>query len=52
MTRAKDGTGIGLSIVKSLIERHGGSIDIVSSFGEGTRVTLVLPDRSDAGAEI
>jgi signal transduction histidine kinase len=37
------GTGLGMSIVKEIIELHGGGIDISSKFGEGTQVTLWLP---------
>lgn len=37
------GNGLGLSIAKSLVEAHGGSIQITSQVGEGTCVTLTLP---------
>jgi len=37
------GTGIGLSIVEQIVSQHGGSIDVVSSPGEGSCFTLVLP---------
>jgi signal transduction histidine kinase len=35
--------GLGLSIAKSLVEAHGGTIQITSNVGDGTRVTLTLP---------
>lgn len=37
------GTGLGMSIVKEIIELHGGEMTISSTFGEGTAVTLWLP---------
>jgi signal transduction histidine kinase len=38
------GTGLGLAIVKACMEVHGGSIRIDSGPGEGTAVTMTLPD--------
>ncbi len=37
------GTGLGLFIVKSLIDLHGGDINIESELGKGTKVTFSLP---------
>jgi two-component system OmpR family sensor kinase len=37
------GAGLGLHIAKSIIEAHGGAIDVASEPGHGTRVTLRLP---------
>jgi cell cycle sensor histidine kinase DivJ len=41
--RRHDGTGLGISIVKGLLELHGGEIQIASRLGEGTRVAVRLP---------
>jgi len=46
-TRAT-GTGLGLAIVHRLVHSHGGKVQIESSYGTGTTVTLVLPERSPA----
>ena len=40
------GSGLGLPIVKIVSEAHGGSIDIVSTVGRGTTVTVSIPDES------
>ena len=37
------GTGLGMAIIKSIIEQHGGSIVIESELGKGTKVMLYLP---------
>lgn len=44
------GAGLGLSIVKSLVTLHGGTMRLVSAPGEGTRVTVCLPEAAPAGA--
>ena len=37
------GTGIGLSLVRSFVELHGGTVRIDSAVGEGTTVTCTFP---------
>jgi signal transduction histidine kinase len=37
------GTGIGLSVVKSLVEAHGGTVHLASAPGAGTRASVILP---------
>ncbi len=37
------GTGLGLSLVKEIVEAHGGSIRLVNSTGEGTVFAVILP---------
>ena len=37
------GPGLGLSIVRALVELHGGRVHIDSALGEGTTVTCVFP---------
>ena len=39
----QSGAGLGLSLVKSLIELHGGTVVIESASGQGTRITCRLP---------
>jgi signal transduction histidine kinase len=39
------GTGLGMTIVKEIIELHGGEVTVSSTFGEGTTVILWLPVR-------
>ncbi|MEE8046432.1 MAG: ATP-binding protein, partial [Dehalococcoidia bacterium] len=41
------GTGLGLRIVKDIVESHGGRIYIQSQPGQGTRVSIVLPIGED-----
>ena len=42
-TKGDRGTGLGLSVVYGIIQRHGGTIDITSEIGRGTTFTIALP---------
>ncbi len=42
-SRGSDGAGLGLALVKSIVDLHGGSANIESELGRGTIVKLVFP---------
>ena len=47
------GTGLGLYIVKGLIELHGGSVDVESTYGKGSRFSFTIPvARGAVGKEV
>ena len=43
LNRKHEGTGLGLPLTKSLVEMHGGSLDLQSQVGVGTTVTVRFP---------
>ena len=42
-TKGKDGTGLGVSICDTIINRHGGELRYKSKIGKGTTATIILP---------
>src|SRR5205807_10484495 len=44
-SRGSDGAGLGLALVKSIVDLHGGTARIRSEIGRGTIVTLTFPNR-------
>ena len=50
-TQAEAGSGLGLVIVKSIVELHGGDVSLESKEGVGTTVSVTFPDCTDAPSE-
>ena len=48
-TGSQQNAGLGLAVVKSIVGRHGGRVEIESAVGEGTRVSLILPPPAAVG---
>ena len=44
--RDRSGSGLGLSIVKWIVELHNGKISVSSEYGKGTQVTVSIPVRT------
>jgi signal transduction histidine kinase/pSer/pThr/pTyr-binding forkhead associated (FHA) protein len=42
-TKGSQGTGLGLAVTRKIIEEHGGSIEVQSDPGQGTKFTIQLP---------
>ncbi|MGM0411131.1 MAG: sensor histidine kinase, partial [Bacillota bacterium] len=45
LSKNSEGSGLGLSIVKAIIEKHNGDIQVESEFGKGTKFSIFLPDK-------
>ncbi len=43
LTKERSGTGLGLTLVKQIIEKHGGQVWVESEYGKGSRFTFTLP---------
>ncbi len=50
-TKSQSGLGLGLSIVKAIVDAHHGAIDIQSEVGVGTTMSVKLPGARRAGAQ-
>jgi len=53
-SKTQQGTGLGLALTKSLVEMHGGLLDLKSAPGQGTTAGFSLPVRQSgiAGASV
>jgi signal transduction histidine kinase len=51
-TTKEGGTGLGLAVARGLVEQHGGNLDLKSSPGKGTTVTLTLPTKAKPCAKL
>lgn len=51
LSKNQEGSGIGLSLVKSLVELHGGSINVKSRLGEGSEFIIKLPAKKNDDLE-
>ena len=45
LSRRYEGTGLGLALVKNIVELHGGSVAVVSEVDKGSQFTVILPWR-------
>ncbi len=49
-TMREDGTGVGLSMVKKILDQHRGRIEIQSQLGHGTTIQLIWPLKIDGSS--
>ena len=50
-SRRQGGLGLGLSLVRQLVELHGGRVSATSQVGKGSRFTVTFPSRNEASNE-
>jgi PAS domain S-box-containing protein len=51
LSRQYSGTGLGLSLVQRMADLHGGSVEVSSTYGQGSRFTIVLPWSPDLSSQ-
>ena len=51
-SRSTEGTGLGLALVKSIVELHGGAVSVESEVGRGTTVELRFPADQSIGVDL
>lgn len=49
-SRTQRGLGLGLSLVKAVVQAHGGRVEVASQIGQGAVFTVTLPNALDAGS--
>jgi signal transduction histidine kinase len=49
-TTKPDGTGVGLAVTNQIVTAHGGTVEVESQPGAGTRVTVRIPAQADGDA--
>jgi signal transduction histidine kinase len=49
-SRSQRGLGLGLSLVKAVVEAHGGRVAVHSALGEGSEFTVFFPHVKDEGS--
>jgi signal transduction histidine kinase len=51
-SRSERGLGLGLSLVKGVVEAHGGRVAVASTVGKGTTITVLLPEADSRQARV
>jgi signal transduction histidine kinase len=51
VTRSVRGSGLGLTLVKEIVDAHGGTVDVTSRLGKGSTFRITLPAMTEAGRD-